>query len=746
MQSLRRDPILASTAVAVAGLTVVSFALPLSKPVITEISWWADFPLLGFSAFAAWRASVAERGAWGRRFWKLVVLALCLWFAVLLDWQFTWGERLPFDGEVLVDFLFLAYYFALLLATAVRPHVRADSTRLSPILLTEVVAGAVLVFGLLEYFVVLPSRIAPKSYETYVPSLSLYVLLDVLLVSRVAWWCRTTRGSRWRTTYCALAASFGFTLLHDIHELIVYTEGKSLEPSPWDLVWWGQFLFLVLAARASALTAANGEVGAEATGDEGVGHPQALLGPVASFAFMLPVIHLGGRVADVLDPALDRPREIVVLACAVALGALAIVHQRLMNDRYRTVSRRLHEAQIQLQQSRKMEALGRLAGGVAHGFNNMLSVIVGYAEMLTERCAPGDKTFDALQQIRLAAERAASLTRQLATFSRGRLDREEWVDVDATLSGLLPTLQRLLSDRVTLQFRPGGGGACVQTDPGQFERAIVNIVANARDAMPDGGALRLTTRPLVLGEAESPSPGMLPPGRYVEVELTDTGHGMDEEVLSRLFEPFFTTRDREGRRGLGLPIVYGVVRQAAGHIEVDSRPGSGTTVRLILPRRQAATAVPAAEPVVLGDRPSTVLLAEDERGLRRLIRSTLELEGFRVLEAGDGGSAVDVAERHPGTIDLLLSDVVMPVLGGPEVARTVLASRPETRVLFISGYAPETLGDLRVPGTRASLLPKPFTMAELVAKVRAQIPGSPGTSAPGGTASPSVPPGTEATA
>jgi signal transduction histidine kinase len=741
MQGLRRDPILAVTAIAVAGLTVACFALQLPKPVVEEISWWGDFPLLGLSGLAAWRASKAEHGTWGRRFWKLVAIALCLWFTVLLDWQFSWGARLPFDGEVFVDCLFLAYYFALLLATAVRPHERRDSTSISPVLLTEVAAGAVFAVGLLEYFVILPSRNAPKSYETYVPSLSLYVLLDLLLASRVAWWCRTTRGSRWRSTYCALAASFGCTLLHDIHELLVYTEGKSLEPSPWDLIWWGQFLFLVLAARASAIGAASGAADAEAPDDEGDARPQALIGPVASFAFILPVIHLGGHVADVLDPILDRPRELVVLACAVALGALAVVHQRLMNDRYHKVSRRLHEAQLQLQQSRKMEALGRLAGGVAHGFNNMLSVIVGYTEILSERCGPGDRTLDSLQQIRMAADRAATLTRQLATFGRGRLDQDAWLDVDATLAGLLPTFKRLLSDEVTVQFRPGAAGACVQTDPGQFERALVNIAANARDAMPDGGALTVATRLLVLGETESPAPGMLPAGRYVELTMTDTGHGMDEDVRSRLFEPFFTTHGREGHRGLGLPIVYGVVRQAGGHIEVDSRPGSGTTVRLILPRRQAAEAVLAARPVAVGDRPRTVLLAEDERGLRRLIKSTLETEGFTVLEAGDGGAAVDVAERHRGTIDLLLSDVVMPVLGGPEVARKVTASRPETRVLFISGYAPETLGDLRVPGTMTRLLPKPFTMAELVETVREQIPGAP---TPLRAASRSETPGSEA--
>jgi signal transduction histidine kinase/CheY-like chemotaxis protein len=746
MQALRRDPILIIVAVAVTALSAVSFILPVPKPVVEAIGWWSDFPLLALTILATWRASAHERTTWGRRFWKLVTIGLGLWFVVLLQWQFSWGENLPLHGDVLGDFLFLGYYFALLLATAVKPHERSGSTRLSPILLAEVAAGALLAFGMLAYFVILPSRITPASYETYVPSLSLYVLLDLVLVGRVAWWCHTTRGSSWRTVYCALAAGFGFTLLHDIHELVVYTEGNTLQVSPWDLVWWAQFLCLVLAARASRHSAPLRGAEADQPEFSADAGRQAILGPVASYAFILPVIHLGGRVSGVLDPVLDKPRETLVLACAVVLGLLAVLHQELMNRRYRVVSQNLHDAQILLQQSRKMEALGRLAGGVAHGFNNLLSVIVGYTEILMERVGPGDAALEPLQQIRFAAERAATLTRQLATFGRGRLDQEVSLGLDRAVEALLPTMQRLLTDRVTLTFAPGAGGAWIQVDPDQFERALLNIVANARDALHDGGTVKVATRALILADGESSTLGLLPPGRYVEVAVTDSGAGMDDEVRSRLFEPFFTTRHAEGRKGLGLATVYGVVRQASGHIEVDSRPGAGTTVRLYLPRRQPPVEVKReAEAPPPVDRRCTVLLAEDERGLRRLIRSALELEGLVVLEAADGGAAVDVAENHPGTIDLLVSDVVMPVFGGPEVARRVLAGRPETRVLFISGYAPETLGDLHVRGTETSLLPKPFTMTDLVAKVRALLPARAGRPPGARAGGPDLPRGSEVT-
>jgi signal transduction histidine kinase/ActR/RegA family two-component response regulator len=446
---------------------------------------------------------------------------------------------------------------------------------------------------------------------------------------------------------------------------------------------------------------------------------------VVSYAFVLPVVHLAGRVLGLLDPVLDGSRETLVLACALLLGGQAVLHQYLLNDRFRRLSGDLYEARILLQQSRKMEALGRLAGGVAHGFNNLLSVILGYTEMLAERFTPGDQASESLQQVKLAAEKASALTRQLAIFSLGRLGRDVPLELDAVVAGHLPIVRRLLTGSVTLTFRPGAPGAWIRADADQFERALLNIAANARDAIEGAGEVRITTRTLALAEGDA-SIGLLPPGPYVEIAISDTGAGMSDPVRSRLFEPFFTTRQDEGHRGLGLAIVYGVVRQASGHIEVHSAPGAGTTIRMYLPRcLPAQTAAEEAEDrgAHVGGRPFTVLLAEDEAGLRRLIRSTLEAEGFRVIEAADGQAAVDCAEQHPGAIDLFLSDVVMPGCAGPEAARRIVEERPETRVLFISGYAPEVLGDLRVRGAAVALVAKPFVLTDLLSQVRALLAG-----------------------
>lgn len=723
MRSLRRDPVFVSAVAVVAALVVAAFALPLGAVQRQAVSDWSDFLLLALAVVAAWQALQREQSPSGRRFWRYVTVSLVVWYAALVQWWVVADKDWNLGSDVLSDCLYLAYYLGLVTATATRPHERREAPSPSAIVSTEVAAAGVLAFGLLTYFVILPSRFAPRAYETFVPSLSLYVLMDVVLVARLAWWCRTTASSWWRPTYCALAAALSFSLLHDVHELLVYRAGQSLEPSPWDLVWWGQFLALVAAARLSVhRSAVAAEQAPRETGGAPVG--AAVFGPVASYAFILPVVHLGGGLAGLLDPGLDRPRETLVLACALVLGGLAVLHTRLTDRRYRLTRESLYAAQTLLQQSRKMEALGRLAGVIAHDFNNLLSVIIGYADLLAERLTMGDRLLDPVGQIRQAAERAATLTRQLAVVSRGQLAREGLFDVDLALSALAPTVQRLAADRVTLSVEPGAAGAWVGADRDQFERAIINIAANARDAMPEGGTFRIATRRLELSEGESRLHGSLPAGSYVVMELADTGVGMSEEVRSKVFEPFFTTKPEEAHRGLGLAVVYGIVRHAGGHIEVESSEGEGTLVRIFLPRResrpenQSIRESPPAE-----DRPLTVLVAEDERGLRRLMCSGLERAGFKVLEAADGRAAVDVGEQYPGRIDLLVSDVVMPGCGGPEAARRLLAGRPEMRVMFVSGYAPESLGDLRVTDGEVVLLPKPFTIGELASRARATVLG-----------------------
>jgi CheY-like chemotaxis protein len=277
----------------------------------------------------------------------------------------------------------------------------------------------------------------------------------------------------------------------------------------------------------------------------------------------------------------------------------------------------------------------------------------------------------------------------------------------------------MLGARVHVTLALAAPGAWVMADPNKFERALINLAANGCDAMAEGGDLTIETRGVELVEDERHRVGSLPAGRYTEVRVTDTGGGMSEDVRAHLFEPFYTTRARDRHRGLGLSFVYGFMMQANGHVAVESRPGVGTTVRLHFPRQAAPRGVEdpvAAE--IPGQEAMTVLVAEDEHGLRRLMRSCLERAGFIVLEAADGRAAVDLAARHSGRIDALVSDLVMPGMSGAQLAVHLALDRPEMAVLFVSGYGADTLGDLRTLSREPGLLRKPFTMRELVDGVR----------------------------
>jgi PAS domain S-box-containing protein len=371
----------------------------------------------------------------------------------------------------------------------------------------------------------------------------------------------------------------------------------------------------------------------------------------------------------------------------------------------------------QLREAHKMEAVGRLAGGVAHDFNNLLTVILGYAELLLEQAPPGAEAHAPLTEIRRAAERAAELTTQLLAFSRRQPTAPVVLDLNGALRDLDEVLRRLAGDGVRLVLRLAPGLRRIKADPAQVEQVLLNLAGNARDAMPEGGELAVATENVAV--AAGASSGGPPPGEYVRLSVSDTGVGMDEATLARVFEPFFTTKEVGRGSGLGLATVYGVMRQCGGHIAAASEPGRGTTFTMHFPAVEA----PAGADHGPGSG-RTVLLVEDESAIRALARHVLEQQGHQVLEAGDGLEALEVYERHAGPIDLLLSDLVMPHLSGPELARRLLARGAPLRLLFMSGYARDTdLFTQPILGRRPYFLPKPFSLAGLLDKVREALAG-----------------------
>jgi PAS domain S-box-containing protein len=373
----------------------------------------------------------------------------------------------------------------------------------------------------------------------------------------------------------------------------------------------------------------------------------------------------------------------------------------------------------ELLHAQRMEGVGQLAGGIAHDFNNLLTVISGRSQLALDRIAPGDPLRRDFDLIHKTSARAAALTRQLLAFSRKQVLQPKVVDLNELVGHSTSLLKRLIGENIELVFVPRADVGRVRVDPGQLEQVIVNLAVNARDAMPEGGRLTVETANVALPAEYAALRVDVDPGYYVMLAVSDTGVGMDRAVQARIFEPFFTTKGPGHGTGLGLATVYGIVKQSGGHIRVYSEPGRGTAFKIYLPRTDAPPEpASAAAPSALPRGTETVLLVEDEKEVRGLAREVLEGLGYTVLEAAVPGDASLIAERHVGLIELLLTDVVMPGMSGRALASRVAAERPETKVLFMSGYTDDAIvrhGVLE-PGT--SFLEKPFTPQALAMKVR----------------------------
>jgi PAS domain S-box-containing protein len=386
-----------------------------------------------------------------------------------------------------------------------------------------------------------------------------------------------------------------------------------------------------------------------------------------------------------------------------------------------TQRRRLED---QLRQAQKMEAIGRLAGGVAHDFNNLLAAIMGHGELMMRRLDATHPLHRHAEAIQKAATRGALLTRQLLAFSRKEVLAPRVLDIHLVVAEMEEMLRRLIGEHIELVILLGDRPLQVRADRGQLEQVIMNLAVNARDAMAAGGVLTIEVAPVDLngksgGEARRPGP-------HVLVSVTDTGCGMDATTVTRIFEPFYTTKDQGKGTGLGLSTVYGIVEQSGGHIEVASEPGAGSTFKVFLPRVEETVGAPGSESA--GPTPAcgseTVLLAEDEPALRALAREALQHQGYTVLEAGNGVEALAAAGTHRGPLQLLITDVVMPLMGGGELAQRLLAARPGLRVLFMSGYTDDAVVRQGVSEDTSAFLQKPFTLGAFARKVRDTLDAS----------------------
>ncbi len=405
-----------------------------------------------------------------------------------------------------------------------------------------------------------------------------------------------------------------------------------------------------------------------------------------------------------LRDAAGKPVEVV--------GSWAdITERKLLEDQFR--------------QAQKMEAVGRLAGGVAHDFNNLLTVITGYSELVLGQLRAADPLHGFVEQIRQAGDRAAGLTRQLLAFSRKQVLMPATLDLNFLMKEMEKMLHRLIGEDIDLLVNPHVPLWPIKADPGQVEQVLMNLVVNARDAMPQGGKLTIETGNVVLDASYVGRHPEVQPGEYVLLAVSDTGCGMDAATQARIFEPFFTTKGDKGT-GLGLATVYGIVKQSGGSIDVYSELGVGTAFKIYLPhdreQRAESKSSPGLKATTRGTE--TVLLAEDEPGVRSLAKFVLESNGYMVLEAKNGGEALLLCEQYEGPIHMLVTDVVMPQLSGPKLAERLLALRPKMKVLYLSGYTDDAIVHHGVLNSGTPFLQKPFTPASLALKVREVLDSS----------------------
>jgi len=389
--------------------------------------------------------------------------------------------------------------------------------------------------------------------------------------------------------------------------------------------------------------------------------------------------------------------------------------------------------QIQFTQSQKMQAIGQLAGGVAHDFNNLLTAMIGFCDLLLQRHKPGDQSFNDIMQIKQNGNRAANLVRQLLAFSRQQTLQPKVLNLADALSELTNLLRRLIGAQVRLEMIHGRDVGLVKVDQGQLEQVIINLVVNARDAMPNGGTVTIRTRNHKQEMRVMRGQDDMPPGRYVAIEVSDLGVGIPPENIQRIFEPFFSTKEIGSGTGLGLSTVYGIVRQTGGFISVDSAVGIGTTINVFLPVYEKSAAEAAEEAKASDAREEkpgpdltgagTVLLVEDEDAVRVFSSRALRNKGYNIFEARSGEEAIEILEKEGDKVDLIISDVVMPQMDGPTLYKNVRKKYPVIKFVFVSGYTEDRLREQFTSGETIYFLPKPFTLKQLASKVKDIIEG-----------------------
>jgi signal transduction histidine kinase/CheY-like chemotaxis protein len=711
---------------AAAAFLVVFFALffvPGIPPqhLIVIGDYIIDPVLLGVVASCYLQARRQTQHVEERRFWDFMALGFVLHLSVLalnLGWNSPGHTAATW---ILSDTFFLLFYLALFLAVETRPHRASGWSHSNRALRLDSLGAVVFVFVLLVYVILVPSRFNADEYESSLPALAMFVTLDLVLVGRALFFRRTARTLRWQRLYGMLALGALCTAFNDGRELVDFAMGWGVpRGNLWDWLWYPQAIIFIALGRAAVLLPAN-EVQPPPRNDAAVRPAVAPACTLMVYGFLLPVLHFLWHQMHLVDPSMRSIRDLVVLTGLFILALMAVMQYVVLSRQHRALQTQLTQAQENLHQSRRMEAVGRLAGGVAHDFNNLLMVIRGYAEILEEHIT-AESPRRSLRNILAAADRATSLTGQLLAFSRKRVVTPCPQDLAAVMHSIEGFLHRLLGRHIHLEISAPRDLWPVRADRGQLDQILMNLSANARDAMPNGGTLTISAANAEVDLVTAARLGLPGPGRFVRLDVRDTGLGMDEETRHRIFEPFFTTKDVGKGTGLGLATVYAIVRQYEGAIAVASAPVAGTTFSLYFPKTTGSASPDAPqldEEQAHGSE--TILLVEDEQEIRSVTREFLEDSGYTVIEASSPQEALDAFAEGKGDFPLLVTDVIMPGMNGREMAERLQSARPGLKVLFVSGHTDDQAMLEGVADQNLEFLQKPYSRGALIHRVRQML-------------------------
>lgn len=670
---------------------------------------YSTIPTLLPVVLAAWWGVSRLPEPTERRFWLVLGTGFAAWLAVAVPWTLVSDEAWTRTLDLTMEIGYLVYYTFLILAIELRPHELHTGTLTEKERILRTAGLTVFGFFLLWYVVLVPASYAPGDYASSMPSFTMYILLDIVIIARLLWMRRDTWSVRWSVIYAWLAVAATVVAVGDALELFAYRVDESLvEPGHWlDHLWTvpGVLFTLAIRSRHVPFPAEQCVLNEPAAHERTMRAGHVLL--VAAFA--LPFLHFAFYAAGLFSTGATRPmHEVIAVLSMVSLGAFAVAAYRTLERERETMAATERRLLDELSVARKMDAVARLAGSVAHDFNNLVQVVRGRAEIIGQQIGTDSPLNEDVRQIRAAAARAADLASQLMTFGRKQQTTLQSVSLHDLLRRTETLLKPLLDDRRRLTLQLAATADVVRIDPLQFERIVLNLATNARDAMPAGGTITMAT--------SSPHAGGFGPvtAHRIVLKVSDTGSGMDAETINHIFEPFFTTKQERGA-GLGLAIVHGLVQQFGGSITVESTPGTGTTFTISLPvvrDTPVATVAPGAQ--AAGDMsPSALLIVEGDTTNRQLLRRLLSDLDRPVLATATAAEALLISGRYGGPIDLAVIDV--SIENGRSLARRLREARPDLKVLLLAQDQPLDLE----PGDE--LLREPFELTDVMARAKALI-------------------------